>query len=294
MKQFLKSVFVIVLLLCVVSACQARTLRVFAIGNSFSGNAAKYLVPIAKSGGHELILKRAEIGGCPLEKHWNGVAATLADANNEKGKIYNGKSLKELMGETKWDVITMQQYSLLSPNVETYQPYATKLRDYVKALQPQSEIVLHQTWAYRVDSKDWGYITRNQRATNQKQMWEKSRAAYHQVAKELDVKVIPVGDAFYAVDTDPKWGFKASESSDLPDQTHSLHVGYDSKPDKLTFDSHHAGPAGCYLAGLVWYAFLFNESPEKITFTPPDVPADFAAYLRKVAWQVVQTVQAEH
>ena len=81
----------------------------------------------------------------------------------------------------------------------------------------------------------------------------------------------------------------------LPDQTHSLHAGYswNKEKDKLGMDANYASPAGCYLAGLVWYGTLFGESPEKLTFAPPEVPADFAAHLRQVAWQVVQEAAKE-
>ena len=287
MKTFLKSLFI---LLCAVSTSHAKTLKVFAIGNSFSGNAAKYLPQIVKSAGDEIVLKRAEIGGAPLEKHWNGVAAFLADPNDEKGKVYGGKSLKELMGDTKWDIVTMQQYSLYSSNVETYQPFATKLRDYVKTLQPQAQIFLHQTWAYRVDSKDWGFVDDKKHAANQDEMFKKSAVAYHQIAQELGAKIIPVGVAFQYVNDDPKWGYKPDVNFDaktakapaLPDQSHSLNVGYYWKDGKLAFDSHHASDAGCYLAGLVWYATLFDASTEQVTFTPPTVPSDFASVLRKI------------
>jgi hypothetical protein len=41
----------------------------FLIGNSFSQNAAKYLPQLAQEGNHPLIIGRAEIGGCSLQKH---------------------------------------------------------------------------------------------------------------------------------------------------------------------------------------------------------------------------------
>jgi hypothetical protein len=112
------------------------------------------------------------------------------------------------------------------------------------------------------------------------------------------LRLIPVGDAFRAVDTDPRWGYrpdpafdpKAAREPQLPDQSHSLHVGYNWKGGKLAFDSHHASPAGCYPAGLIWYATLFDASPEKINFAPPELPPDFAAHLRAVA---AETMRAE-
>ena len=79
-------------------------------------------------------------------------------------------------------------------------------------------------------------------------------------AAELGARRLPVGDAFYLADTDPKWGyqpdakydFKNKEQAALPDQTHSLHVGWRMAKGKdgktaLGMDGHHANMAGEYL-----------------------------------------------
>jgi hypothetical protein len=286
--------------LLLVSSARADTVRLFLIGNSFSGNAARYLPQLAGDGQHTLIIGRAEVGGCSLERHWNAYAAAEKNPDSAEGKFYSGKTLRQLLGTGKWDVVTLQQYSLLSPDIETYRPFALQLRDALKGMQPDAEVVLHQTWAYRTDAKNFGFVDQkaNQRARNQRQMWGKSRLAYHGIADELGLRVIPSGDALWRVDSDQKWGYKPDTTFDfknaaypaLPDQTHSLHVGYSWNKEKtaIAADYNHAGAAGCYLAGLVWYGFLFNESPEKLTFRPAEVPADFAAHLRRVAWQIVQ------
>jgi len=302
MKRFsIASIFSMLRLLLVVAlfagGAQARTVRLFVIGNSFSGNATRFLPQLAKAGGHELVIGRAEIGGSPLQKHWEAVEAAEANPDDPKGKPYGGKSLREKMSAGTWDIVTIQQYSMYSGDVETYRPYAQKLRDFVKKLQPQAEVVIHQTWAYRNDSKPFGLVKGKQAAASQGEMWENTRDAYDTSAAELGARLIPVGDAFWHVCTDPQWGYKKGTALDfakpvypaLPDQTHSLHMGYSWKDEKtFVFDSHHANDAGCYLAGLVWYGFLFDESPEKLTFAPPKVPADFAAHLRQVAAQTLR------
>ena len=38
----------------------------------------------------------------------------------------------------------------------------------------------------------------------------------------------------------------------------------------------------------MWYGCYFGESTENLTFVPPGLSPEFAAQLRKVAWQVVQ------
>lgn len=278
------------------SNAQAKTIRLFMIGNSFSGNASKYLTAITKSAGDEIVIGKAEIGGAPMQKHWDAVVANEANPEDEKGKPYSGKSLKEKLSAQTWDIVSIQQASINSSNIDTYRPYAEKLRDFIKKLQPQAEVILHQTWAYRVDSKDFGQRQGGGSTKSQQEMWEASRAAYRTIAGELGLRLIPVGDAFQRVNTDPKWGFKPDEKFDyknavapnLPDQTNSLNNGYAwGKDGKLGFDSHHANAAGCYLAGLVWYGKLFGESPEKVTFVPDSVSPEFAAFLRQTAAQVL-------
>ena len=280
----------------------AATLRLFVVGNSFSNNATRYLPDLAKSGGHELILGKAQTGGCSFERHWNAVEASLANPTDPKARIYGGKSLREHMGSDTWDVITIQQYSLHSTDPATYRPYAYKLHAHLKQLQPNAEIVVHQTWAYRVDAARFGQIAPGQHATSQREMWEKSRAAYHQLARDLRMRILPVGDAFWRVDSDPKWGFKPDPTFDektathpaLPKQTHSLHVGYRWNAEKkLGKDANHANVAGEYLGALVWYGMLFKESPEKLAFVPPGIDADFGAHLRRVAAAVVREAAAK-
>jgi hypothetical protein len=276
---------------------QSQQIRLFIIGNSFSQNASAYLPQLVQEGGHTLLVGRAELGGCSLQRHWEIVEAAEANPEDPKGKPYKGKSLKMLLSEGQWDIITLQQNSMNSSDPATYSPYARKLYGYIKALQPQAEIVLHQTWAYRTDARTFGLIGGNQHAQDARQMWERSRAAYRALASELGLRIIPTGDAFWQVNTHPAWGYKKDEHYNfssslkpaLPDQTHSLHVGYTWKQDNtLGFDANHANEAGRFLGSLTWYSFLFGESPTAIRFVPEKVPQDFAAYLKKAAKTAVR------
>lgn len=268
------------------------TLRVFLIGNSFSQNATLYLPKLAKEGGHCLILGRAEIPGCPLDKHWRLASLAEANPNDPEGKPYHGQSLRMLLSQGKWDIVTLQQASILSGDYGTYFPYIQKLYDLIKSIQPDARIVIHQTWAYRKDSKDFTKISKDESATTEKEMWKKSRAAYKAAAAKLGVKIIPVGDAFWEVNSSKKWAFqkdmKFKEQDmtypNLPDQKYSLHRGYYwDNHKKIIFDTHHANDAGCYLGALVWYSFLFGESTQNLKFVPAGIPEDFAGYLKKVA-----------
>jgi hypothetical protein len=272
-----------------------KTLRLFVIGNSFSQNATTFLPQIAKEQGKTLIIGRAELGGHSLEQHWSYVERFEKDSTDAKGKPYGGKSLKMLLGVGTWDVVTIQQYSYLSGDSASYSPYAQKLVGYIRKLQPGAAIVIHQTWAYRADAKKFGRVDQEQLAQNQKEMWQKSRAAYRKLAGQFGAKILPVGDAFEIVATDKKYGYRKDPDFDfdhavatnLPNQINSINVGYFWNRQELAFDPNHANDAGKYLGGLVWYGVLFNTSPQKVGFKPVAISDDFAQYLRAIAAKAI-------
>ncbi len=279
------------------SNIKTDTLRLFLIGNSFSQNATRYLPQLATEGGHPLKIGRAELGGCSLQRHWEIAEAAEKNPDDPKGKAYGGKSLRQLLSVGTWDVVTIQQNSMNTGDVTTFRPYAKKLVELIKSIQPNARIVMQQTWAYRIDAKKFTQIADNQFAQSAKEMWQKSRASYHTIADELGISLFPVGDAFWKINTNPKTAYKPDTKFNfsepvypvLPNQTHSLHAGYYyDKSKKMGFDSNHANEAGCYLGGLVWYAVIFQESPVKLNFQPDSVSEAFANQLKKAARQVTK------
>ena len=301
----LAALIIIMCVLCsatVLADNGAKTVRLLTVGNSFSGNAIRYLKDIASAGGDTLILQRADLPGCPMHRHWENIHKS--ETNPDEGKAYamtvNGETklfaLKDLLTADKWDYITMQQASILSPNISTYRPYAKNLYDYFKKHAPQAEVMMHQTWSYRVD--DPGF--RGTSGNSHTKMYKNLTAAYRTIAKELGVRIMPVGDAMYAADTDPVWGYKsptfnkmAIKSPTLPNQTHSLHVGWYWSKDKegrdvLAMDGHHANALGCYLAGCVWYESMFGKSVIGNKFVPEGIIPEDVQYLQIVAHEAVE------
>jgi len=211
-----------------------KPLRILVIGNSFSRNATLYLPQLAEEGGHKLTIQKAEISGATLQMHWDAVKIAESNPDIPKGKPYNGKSLKMLLMMGDFDFITFQQASTLSAYPKSYKPFIDELYNFVRKYQPKAEILIHQTWAYRKDAKSFSKITDDERAQSSEEMWKKSRAAYHKVAKELNARIIPTCDAFQTVNSSRKWGFVIDEKfnfekptyPELPNQNNSLNVGY--------------------------------------------------------------------
>jgi len=299
---------IVAILLAAVAHAEPQTVRLLTVGNSFADNALSYLPKIVDAAGDKLVFARANLGGCSMERHWSCAEAYEADHLNPAGKPYAGKSsLAELLRKDTWDVVTIQQYSVLSHDVTTYRPYARNLHDYIHKVAPQATILIQQTWAYRIDDPRFSPANKDAKTPHTQQaMYEQVRAAYHTIATELGIGILPSGDALYLVDTDPTWAFHPDTTFDaakavrpeLPDQTHSMHAGYAWRKQrdgttKLTMDGHHASPAGRYLIGCVWYEVLFKRSVVDNPFVPEGIAPDFAKFLRETAHRAVTGLQPQ-
>ena len=285
--------------LLLAAAPAPKTVRILTIGNSFSGNATHFLGDLAKAGGHTLVHQPMSVGGAAMEVHWTKIQANEKDPKDPAG-LYGTKSLSATLASVEWDFVTIQQASIKSHDIDTYRPFASQLQKFVKTHAPKAELLLHQTWAYRCDDPRFAPKNPPVDPSSREAMYAMLRDAYQTIAKELGVRRLPVGDAFNLADSDPEWAYKPDAKFDraaavppaLPDQTHSLHVGWHwstSKDGKqtLAMDGHHAGAAGEYLGACVWYEVLFQESAVGNSFVPPALKPEDAKYLQGVAHRAV-------
>lgn len=278
---------------------EPETIRLLTVGNSFAENALTYLPQLAEAAGCRLIVGKATLGGCTLERHWRHAAAFEENPESEEGSPYAGGrlSLDALLKKEAWDFVTIQQVSYRSHDLDTYYPYARNLHRYIRERAPHARVVAHQIWAYRVD--DPRFVPRNEgkEPHTQEEMYRQVREAYHTLAAELNLAgIIPSGDAMFLADTDPTWGyrpdtefdFQSAEPPSLPNQEHSLHTGWYWKKDDegkrtLRIDGHHASNAGKYLLGCLWFEVLFGESVVDNGFVPEGLDPAYAQFLRRTA-----------
>ena len=232
-----------------------KVIKILTIGNSFAENAGFFLNEITESvPGNKIIITKANIGGCSLEKHSNLIKECEGDSTLKS--YYNQYTLKNLLETDQYDFVTIQQYSAFSFKPETYQPYADNLCQSVHEHVPGAKIVIHQTWAYSSNCerlKQWG-ISRDE-------MHKGLVACYNKLAEHLNAEMLPSGNAFYT-------SYKKHPQIDLWKQ-----------------DRYHANEYGCYLAGCVWFGKLFNISPVKIKFVPDGFDPKTAIFLRRIAAQ---------
>lgn len=280
---------------------KARTVRLLTVGNSFSQNATRFLGNLATAAGHVLIHHQAAIGGATLAQHWDKVEQHEKDPQDPRGFYATKRSLKQELLAEPWDYVTIQQASIRSHDVGTYRPYARQLHDFIKKHAPRTEVLVHQTWAYRRDDPRFASkAPAPGEPATQEEMYRMLTRSYRTIARELGARTIPVGDAFYRADTDSRWGFQPEATFDpkkarpplLPNQAHSLHTGWRWAKNKdgmevLGIDGHHASDAGQYLGACVWYEVLFGESVVGNPLIPKGLDPAYVRFLQETAHRAV-------
>ena len=134
------------------------SIRILAIGNSYSDDAMWYLYDLLKQAGYEYVkLGNLYIGSCTLQIHAQNIAAGAKAYTyrvNQDGQWVdnNTYSSPDAIGSEEWDIITMQQASGSSGIQDTYQPYLDTIVSKVRELCPEAMLFWHMTWAYQGNS----------------------------------------------------------------------------------------------------------------------------------------------
>lgn len=257
------------LLLGVSAALNARTLRILAIGNSFSRDAVEQnLHELAKADGDTAIIGNLFIGGCSLERHSGNIRDDKHDYVYRKigadGKMKEKKntSIAEALKDDQWDYVSLQQASPFSGMFEKYEPYLPGIIKYVKENAPKkSKIILHQTWAYQQGSGHSGFKNYDR---DQLKMYRAIVDANKRAAKLGKIKtVVPSGTAVQNARTS--------------------FIGDNMNRDGFHLDLSH----GRFTAACAWYETLFGKDVTCNTWAPKGMNRDIAAVAKRAAHEAV-------
>ncbi|MDE5636312.1 MAG: DUF4886 domain-containing protein, partial [Muribaculaceae bacterium] len=250
-------------------ALQARTVRVLAIGNSFSHDAVEqYLHELAEADGDTMIIGNMFIQGCPLERHVNNIREDKAAYEYRKigvdGKrvVSKGKTLKDGLADENWDYISFQQASKFSGKYDTYSKSLPELMEYVKKNGPRKYVpVLHQTWAYKQGADHSGFKLYGD---DQMTMYRAIVDANNRAAKLGRIKVIvPSGTAIQNARTS--------------------FIG-----DNMNRDGYHLDLAhGRFTAACTWYEKLMGRDVTRNGYVPEGMNPDIASVAKKAAHEAV-------
>jgi hypothetical protein len=174
------------------------TLRILAIGNSFSDDATEYLPGLLEAAGiHNIILGRLYIGGCTLERHCQEFETDGHEYVYKKSvanqwetiKKYKEGSFMDGLGDEPWDIVTLQQGSPKSGRWDSYDPWLPKLIEIVRqnCPNPNATIVWHQTWAYAHDYENRSFANYTY---SQELMYACIESCVKKLRKDYDIPVV--------------------------------------------------------------------------------------------------------
>lgn len=250
-----------------------KTLKILAIGDSFSTDAMAYLWKICDSAGYgEVVLGNLFVGGATLEMNWENMSTSAASYIYYKTDEYgewqanSAYTAEAAIADEEWDIITIQQASGSSGLSGTY-VHLQRILDYVesKAINENTEIYWHMTWAYQGDSGHGEFAKYDH---DQLGMYEAIvNSVSSQVLPKSDISgVIPVGTAIQNLRTS--------------------HLG-----DTLTRDGYHLNcDAARYAAALTWYRCLTGLPLEQVNFVPK--AKDYPEMSKELDRQTLDTVYA--
>ena len=253
-----------------IQTTMARTIKILAIGNSFSEDAIEqYLHELADADGIETIIGNLFIGGCSLERHMQCVNGNLPDYRYRKIGDDGGTKetpkcdIARAIAEGERDYVSVQQASHFSGDYTTYQPYLSQLVAYVKAhTTKDAKIVFHQTWAYAKNS-DHGGAKRY--GNSQTQMYDAINGALKQVIKDIHPDAI------------------------VPSGTAIQHARTSSIGDNMNRDGYHLNLLyGRYTAACTWFQAIFKRSVVGNSYAPEGVTAEQKTIAQKAASAAVK------
>lgn len=264
------------------------TLRILAIGNSFSDDGTEYLPDLLEAAGiHNVILGRLYIGGCSLERHCqeyaNGTHAYRYDkSTTNRWRTVSGhaKMLDGLQDEP-WDIITMQETSGFSGIYENIHTWLPRLIEIVRteAVNPKATIAWHETWAYAVNSRHECFPLYGR---DQEMMFTGIQACVSRLRKDFSIEtVIPSGEAI-----------QLARKTRLNNKGR---VRADSPVYDLTRDGYHLNRQfGRYLTACTWFEVLIRPTlgigvagnPCTLPDTEHSLSAKDARLCRKIAVKV--------
>lgn len=179
------------------------TLKIFAIGNSFTEDAMSNIPKILKKMGvGNVVLGFVNYKGCSLSQHYQNFASDsnpyaffLNKSESDSWTITPTYTLKKALQYTDWDIIILQQASDDAGRYETFQPYLNLLLNELHKFALNKNVIFgwHMTWAYGKNSTHPGFKKYN---NNQEQMYNSIVNATKTLMKDTGIKlVIPSGTA---------------------------------------------------------------------------------------------------
>lgn len=240
-----------------------KSLKILALGNSFTDDGTWHLWNICKSAGvEEVIVGNLYVGNCTLDLHWEYISTSQnpyvyrKTTNGTRVDNENFRVLDALKDED-WDFIVLHQTSGSAGQSETF----SKLDSIISFMNENktnadAKIIWHMPWAYQSDSTHAEFSKYNK---NQQIM-------YYSIVTRVYEIILP-NDGISAI---------------IPSGTAIQNLRTSYVNDTVTRDGYHLNYGfGRYTAGLTWYAILTGGDVDAPNWVPPEYP-EVAAYFSAI------------
>ena len=264
MRRILTLMLSVFVLAGAAGAQQTDTLRILAIGNSFSQDAVEqYLWELFDAAGVPVIIGNMYIGGCTLERHFQNTVTGKADYAYRK--IVNGvrtnrkeTQLEYALADEPWDFVSFQQASGVSGEFETFEPYLGALVAFVRRRVPASaKFMWHQTWSYSADATHREFP---RYGSDQMRMYKAIVQASRRAVKVHGFPII------------------------IPSGTAIQNARTSSMGDVFNRDGYHLEKTfGRYTAACTWFEAISGQSVVGNSYHPDTITPETAAICQKAA-----------
>lgn len=258
------------------SATEAKTLRVYFVGNSVTDTINYHgLEALAKSRGYKHVWGRHMIPGAPLQWIWQHPDQGFQE------QPYG--HYPTALTKYQWDVLCLQPFDR---HITGDEGDIVMAKNFIKMALPKSpdmQVYIYARWPRK--DKDGGLeygkkwlrkYTGGWDGTNEtKDYFERLTLELRKACPELKkpILMVPVGHVMYELDQQ----MKADKMPGFTD------IGQVYK------DGIHLNNVGSYIVACTFFVTLYGENPEKLTTEPyGDIDPKVAEVIHDVVWNVVK------
>jgi hypothetical protein len=154
-----------------------------------------------------------------------------------------------------WDIVVIQGHSL-EPLMDPV-GFNDAATDLIKITKESGAIVyLFETWSR---AKGHSIYTEGWSGRNPESMQKQLSMKYNEIARNLNVTVIPIGSIWQKI------------------------MAEDQEIELYSMDGSHPSQIGSYLTACIIYKYIFNEDPKKLNYIPSAVKESEAKIVRQYA-----------
>jgi len=242
--------------LCKDTGKTVYSLKILAVGNSFSDDALNWLYQIAKAKGIDCVsMANAYIGGCSINTHYNNILSSkaaytfkyISDSTNGSWKSEASQTLEYCLTKENWNLITVQQASGSSGVTDTY----SNLGNVVSWINqnktnPFADLAWHMTWAYQQNSTHSDFAKYN----------GDQMTMYNAIVDATKSQILPLNEFDFII----------------PAGTTVQNLRTSFIGDNITRDGYHMSYyLGRYAVGMTWLKCVTGLDISDVTYVPSSV-----------------------